>query len=402
MKLFSKVGGVLAVLLILSFATITSNAASSFRDLPSSHWAYENVTELVEIGAISGYPGGTFKPNQTLTYGEFIKMVIAVSYDDIDQIETVSGYYHWAEPFYDYMINKGIFTSSEISKDKVTKNISRKDMALIISRVLKNEVAVDTADLKKLFNDTQDENVLKVCGLGIISGYPDKTFRPDKSLTRAEASSVLVKIIDKDKRVQPILTQTEIPQVTPAVETPDGWVEIKQAKSAGHIKTRTYGGTSADKNHALVFTTDKTFLQDILRDYVEEDVSGVKNALYLNRALVSNDGCMYISNVAGFDKMRFSLWSYGHATVKIYGFTQDQYDNIKTSGDLKNLRNNLGDIVCQREMHFNENNHTIGVDFDGLSNYAGIYILLHSDVDEESVLQTDSHYVFMYNPEFSK
>ncbi len=36
---------------------------------------------------------------------------------------------------------------------------------------------------------------------GILSGYDDGTFRDDGLLTRAEASSVLVRLIDKSERI---------------------------------------------------------------------------------------------------------------------------------------------------------------------------------------------------------
>ncbi len=40
------------------------------------HWAWEQVADAVARGWVSGYPDGTFRPDQPVTYGEFSKMLV--------------------------------------------------------------------------------------------------------------------------------------------------------------------------------------------------------------------------------------------------------------------------------------------------------------------------------------
>ena len=47
-----------------------------FKDLNSNHWAYEQVQAMVQSGIIAGYPDSTFKPNQEVNRAEFAKMLV--------------------------------------------------------------------------------------------------------------------------------------------------------------------------------------------------------------------------------------------------------------------------------------------------------------------------------------
>jgi hypothetical protein len=38
----------------------------------AGHWAESNIKKLVSLGAISGYPDGTFRPNNNITRAEFV------------------------------------------------------------------------------------------------------------------------------------------------------------------------------------------------------------------------------------------------------------------------------------------------------------------------------------------
>ena len=62
---------------ITAGALTTSN--TSFSDVSQDAWYYDTVNKLSTLGIINGYPDGTFKPDNTLTRGEFIKMLAMVA-----------------------------------------------------------------------------------------------------------------------------------------------------------------------------------------------------------------------------------------------------------------------------------------------------------------------------------
>ena len=74
-----------------------------FSDVPTNHWAFQYVGDLVERRAINGYPDGKFYPDKTVTREEFAKiMVVAAGLKA--QPAQASSYLdvpldYWASPF---------------------------------------------------------------------------------------------------------------------------------------------------------------------------------------------------------------------------------------------------------------------------------------------------------------
>jgi hypothetical protein len=49
---------------------------TTFIDVPVDHWAASAIAEAVKAGYVSGYPDGTFRPDQKVTREEFIRMAV--------------------------------------------------------------------------------------------------------------------------------------------------------------------------------------------------------------------------------------------------------------------------------------------------------------------------------------
>ncbi|MBQ8301245.1 MAG: von Willebrand factor type A domain-containing protein [Clostridia bacterium] len=47
-----------------------------FPDMSDAHWAYEYVEKAVKAGIISGFDDGTFRPDDTVTYEQAVKMIV--------------------------------------------------------------------------------------------------------------------------------------------------------------------------------------------------------------------------------------------------------------------------------------------------------------------------------------
>lgn len=52
-----------------------ANAAAAFGDVPFTHWAYDAIQKLSEMGIIEGYPGGKFNGKQAMTRFEMAALV---------------------------------------------------------------------------------------------------------------------------------------------------------------------------------------------------------------------------------------------------------------------------------------------------------------------------------------
>lgn len=177
-----------------------------FNDLSESHWAYSNVNKMVEKNIIVGYPDGTFKPNNQVTYGEFIKMAVVGLTGEV--LEVANAPNHWATNYYNKAVEMGLFTTNQIPINKLGSPIIRADMSLIAANAVEGDVSSSDAaiiegyilDIHKATN--RKNAVVKAYYLGILAGYPDQTFRPDQGLTRAESAAVIDRIINPASRIK--------------------------------------------------------------------------------------------------------------------------------------------------------------------------------------------------------
>ncbi len=196
-----KVIAAALTIIMISGTGITAYGAG-YSDIKSTNWAYEAVNTMSDKAVIKGYPNGSFKPSNTVTYGEFIKMaLIAATGEDAGNAE--SG--NWATAYYNKALELGYYTKADITKDDLNEKITRAHMALIISAIL-GDVKIDNYDeIQKGITDityqTEYEyDITKSYAKGILTGYTDDTFRPEKTLTRAESAMVIYRLVDESKR----------------------------------------------------------------------------------------------------------------------------------------------------------------------------------------------------------
>lgn len=222
---------VLVITIILTDLSLSNAYADTkFSDVKSDDWYYKALVEAVDKGIINGYTDGTFRPNSPLKFEEFVKMVmVAVHTEEEIAWATYNKDFSksvWYEKFINAASNYNSVNAFEAVKLTGT-DITRGKMAEIIYNVLsitRDEYGYSKpiegwTDLKSdeliyirsKFSDLKinseystdmpiENKILNVAKQGIINGYTDKTFKADKCLTRAEALTVVLRLIDESKR----------------------------------------------------------------------------------------------------------------------------------------------------------------------------------------------------------
>ncbi|MDO5399064.1 MAG: S-layer homology domain-containing protein [bacterium] len=100
---------------ILFFSTISVSAANtSFSDI-KKHWAEETIVKWQDKGIVSGYPDGSFKPDNPVTRAELIKVLVKAfdlqekfnrQYDYVD-VDESAWYYPYLDYTSEYMVYNG-------------------------------------------------------------------------------------------------------------------------------------------------------------------------------------------------------------------------------------------------------------------------------------------------------
>ncbi|MBR5479337.1 MAG: S-layer homology domain-containing protein [Clostridia bacterium] len=184
------------------------------------HWAEDYISGWIEMGNISGYPDGTFRPNNSITRAEFAALLnrIMVDIPESAEYQDVT-FADVAEDAWFYGDVYRLATFSIISKADnfyPNRNITREEAMVMIYRAFgytpEDEKAF--ADSDKISPWAKDA-VSALVALNIVSGYPDGTIRPKVNLTRAET----VKMLDT---FAPKLNLETVPGILEAVYKKSG------------------------------------------------------------------------------------------------------------------------------------------------------------------------------------
>ncbi|MBF8984912.1 S-layer homology domain-containing protein, partial [Lutibacter sp. B2] len=169
------------------------------------HWGEKFIKDLISKGAINGYPDGTFKPNKTISFAEFLSISVrSVAGNDV---QAPGANEHWASGVYQTAIDKGIIEPSEFkgSAESFSAPISREDMALILVRLNENIQGEQRVDASTMKNKIQDYNsisakrtyyVEQAYKKGLLGGKGDIGFAPKAQLTRAEAATATMNMLN--------------------------------------------------------------------------------------------------------------------------------------------------------------------------------------------------------------
>lgn len=155
-----------------------------FSDVTEKSWYRYELNDLYNTGVINGYEDNTFRPNQKVTSGEALKMILLASgYEEPERAPS-----HWARCYLDLAIEEGILERYEISDLDVS--ISR----AMVAKVAANALKIDRISSENPFHDTNNGYVLALYDYDILTGYEDGTYRPNQSLTRAELAVIVWRI----------------------------------------------------------------------------------------------------------------------------------------------------------------------------------------------------------------
>lgn len=185
-------------------AQIHGATSKSFTDVSNTDWFSQDVQTLVGMSAISGYTDGKFRPYNNVTVAEFLKIVMAAT----DQVLIESRSSSWYSPYVDTAKALG-YIDPYYFKD-YTRPITRGEICSIIDNILQLDYSNTHLFVQSLNDYTDiDYRFRDSCGdvymSGIMTGYLDKTIRADALASRAEATTLVIRMLDESRRRVPVL-----------------------------------------------------------------------------------------------------------------------------------------------------------------------------------------------------
>lgn len=175
-------------LLIPIYAAHGEDAASSpvveFQDVNESHWAALQIRQAVEKGYVSGFPDGTFKPEQKASRAEFIRMLV-----DALKLPHVAEGSPWYQPYVAALVETGIHKEKDF-RTGYDQSLSRLEMVRLAVRATNPGIDNNV--------NAADDNWLVFMGTqsGILAGVGAGKLDLQGTSTRAQAVAIIERILN--------------------------------------------------------------------------------------------------------------------------------------------------------------------------------------------------------------
>jgi len=173
---------------------------SGFIDI-DGHWAVDAISRLTQLGAISGYGNYRFAPNQMITRAEAASvMAKAFQFSKQKQLHFSDlSTSHWAYDSVAKAVQAGLLDGYPDGTFQPDRPMTRMEMTQMLARSM-NMTGKRRGNSP--FYDVSESYwgvgiIKQMWADGWIQGYPDGTFRPEEETTRAEFTAMLAKVIDR-------------------------------------------------------------------------------------------------------------------------------------------------------------------------------------------------------------
>ncbi len=165
-------------------------------------FGYEHPTH---IGYINGYPDGSVQPEGDITREEITSILYRITNHQYEKPFVATGdafpdvkVGRWSAHDIEYMADKEIVYGYPDGEFKPSRNLSRAEFAALIFRF----TGIEKANIKNQFTDLEETHwayneILALTNSGLIEGYPDKTYKPENNITRAEVMTVINKLLGR-------------------------------------------------------------------------------------------------------------------------------------------------------------------------------------------------------------
>ncbi len=170
-------------------------------------WKATDVPETLNsdnhFAYIVGYEDGLVRPNADITRAEVAAIFFRLLKDDVrddnltaNSVFTDVAFGKWYNKSISTMAKIGIVKGRTANAFAPNAPITRAEFAAICSRFDRSNV-----EIKSDFNDISghwaEKEIRRAASLGWIKGYADGSFKPDQNITRAEAASMINRMLHR-------------------------------------------------------------------------------------------------------------------------------------------------------------------------------------------------------------
>ena len=195
--------------------TFSSPANAFYTDMDESHWCYQSIKFLTEIGVLVGYPDGTYKPDIPVSRAEFASMVIKSLGQENTTVAQPIGYADIEPDFWGYnIIQKAVYfdliPNGRGADFRPYDPVTRAEATTIaVNAITTSQVSEQRAQniISKSYEDyTQlpawflvSAAKAELLDLNVVAPGHEGKLEPNRPMNRAEVAALLYKMMQEAK-----------------------------------------------------------------------------------------------------------------------------------------------------------------------------------------------------------
>lgn len=174
---------------------------STFQDV-KSHWSENEVEKMITLGYIKG-SNGQFRPDDSITRGEFVALMVRVlgletNPDETDFNDVSSD--DWFAPYISSAVSQGIIKGYDDGTFKPQNPITREEISSLLSSII--DLKLSEEEVEEILSEFKDQvspwarpYVAKTVKSGLLKGFPDNSFKGSSEATRAQSAVMLLRFL---------------------------------------------------------------------------------------------------------------------------------------------------------------------------------------------------------------
>lgn len=178
--------------------------------------AIEVLNKEIHFNYVIGYTDGTIRPSNNISRAEVATIFFRLLTDEArtQYDKTTSSFSDikdgaWCCRAVSTLTNMGIIKGYTDGTFRPNADITRAELATIIARFAKLDVNTET--FSDITGHWAQKSIELAAGNGWINGYTDGTFRPNKSIIRAETFAMINRVLDRQtESVSDLLPTSEM------------------------------------------------------------------------------------------------------------------------------------------------------------------------------------------------
>ena len=178
--------------------------------------AIEVLNKEIHFNYVIGYTDGTIRPNNDISRAEVATIFFRLLTDEArEQYDKTTSSFSdikdgaWCCRAVSTLTNMGIIKGYTDGTFQPNKSITRAELATIIARFAKLDV--NTKTFSDITGHWAQKSIELAAGNGWINGYEDGTFRPNNNITRAETFAMINRVLDRQtESVSDLLPTSEM------------------------------------------------------------------------------------------------------------------------------------------------------------------------------------------------